>query len=46
MGKYFVSVTAHNRKYKVCRDDIKVVFSCKVRKAPKLPSYHPFEKQI
>jgi hypothetical protein len=40
MGKYFVTIANRQRAYKVCRDDINKVFSCKIKKSPKLPAYH------
>jgi hypothetical protein len=44
MGKYFVTVIRNNHKYKLCRDDITQVFSCKVRKIPKVPAYNMIER--
>jgi len=44
MGKYFVTINRNNHKYKLCRDDIKQVFSCKVRKIPKVPAYNNMQK--
>lgn len=40
MAKYYVTVATPKTTYKVCRNDIKSVFSCKLRKAPKVPSYY------
>lgn len=39
MGKYFVTIANGKRGYKVCRDDINKVFSCKIKKIPKVPAY-------
>lgn len=48
MGKYFVTIANSQRNYKLCRDDINKVFSCKIRKLPKVPTFnkHSFEKEI
>lgn len=39
MPKYYVTVLASNKKYKLCRDDIGNVYSLRKRKAPRLPSF-------
>ena len=43
MGKYFVTVAANAKHYKVCREDIKKFYSFKLRKMPALPAYDPME---
>lgn len=45
MGKYFVTIANRKHAYKVCRDDINKVFSCKIKKIPKLPAYHEPHKE-
>lgn len=39
MGKYFVTIARQQQHYKLCRDDINRVFSCKIQKLPKLPPF-------
>ena len=39
MGKLYVSVVCNTRKTKLCKDDIKQVYSHKPKKAPKIPIY-------
>jgi hypothetical protein len=45
MGKYFVSVQANSRIYRVCRDDISKVYSHRLRKLPRQPAFDPAQKQ-
>ena len=44
MGKYFVTIANRRAYYKVCRDDINKVFSCKIKKIPKIPNFLAFQK--
>ena len=44
MGKYFVTIAKHHKLYKVCRDDINKVFSCRIGKVPKVPAFHSYTK--
>lgn len=39
MGKYFVTIARQQQHYKLCRDDINRVFSCKIQKLPKVPAF-------
>lgn len=40
MGKYFVAITNGRSQYKLCRDDINRVFSCRIKKLPKIPGFN------
>lgn len=44
MGKFYVTIVKNTLKYKVCKDDIKKVFSIKKRKIPSPPHFTKFEK--
>ena len=41
MGKYFVTILKQRQLYKVCRDDINKVFSHRIKKIPKVPTFDP-----
>ena len=39
MGKKFISLSIHSKRYKLYSDDIKSVFQKRIKKLPMLPSY-------
>ena len=39
MGKFYVYISLDKKKYKVCREDIREVFSLKKTRLPIAPSY-------
>ena len=39
MGKKFITLAAHSKRYKLYSDDIKSVFQKRIKKLPILPSY-------
>jgi hypothetical protein len=44
MGKFYVSIASNSLRYKLCKDDIKKIFSIKKRKVPSLPTFLETEK--
>jgi hypothetical protein len=41
MGKKFITILTHAKKYRVFSDDIKMVFKKPIRKTPPPPPYAP-----
>lgn len=39
MAKYYLTVVANQKKYRMAREDFKAAYSHKVRKIPKIPAY-------
>lgn len=39
MGKRFISLSIHSKRYKLYSDDIKSVFQKRIKKLPMIPSY-------
>lgn len=44
MAKYFVTLAHNCNKYKVSKEDIKRVYSAKIKKAPRIPAFDRCEK--
>jgi hypothetical protein len=44
MGKYYVSLAVNTKKYQVCREDIRKVYSHKLKKIPRLPAFAKNDK--
>lgn len=40
MGKYYVYIELEKKKFKVCKDDIREVYSLRKVRLPLLPSYN------
>lgn len=44
MGKFYVTVSVNQKKYRLCKEDIKTVSSQSLRKHPRVPAFETFQK--
>ena len=45
MGKFYVAITVNCLRYKLCKEDVKRIFTFKRRNRPALPSFDGEEKE-
>jgi hypothetical protein len=44
MGKFYVTITLKSLRYKLCKEDVRRIFTAKRRNTPTLPAFHRGEK--
>ncbi len=45
MGKFYVAITVNSQKYKLCKEDVKRIFTFKRRNTPTFPLFNRQEKE-
>ncbi len=44
MGKFYVAIALNHLRYKICKEDVKRIFTAKRRTMPALPAFRRSEK--